>query len=567
MAQSNLKAPIVVRLPVLLEDLHTGALSIPPFQRDFEWTGDQRLALCGSIRFGLPTGSLMVWRTSHVLAQENPIGPYRLAPSTAKAPEYLLDGRQRMTTLYAALAAGFWTQDGEQPPSVSGLVARDGTPWAIMYDLDKEDFVFDSPTGEQDTYLFPTEGTPPLLPLSVLLDDTAYDEWRAQASLSREQTNRARALRSAFVDYLIPVVPLVTDDISVVTLTFKRVNSGGTPMGDADMTRALAWSVDFDLRDHLEAVREELKPRGWGAVEDDALLKVIAAVSGLDPTDFDPEGLAKRIKSEPLLVRKAGNRVAAACDLLSSYLGIVGPGALPYTQILVSLARAVDATDGDLTAQQEAELGAWAAEVCIDERFGGAPSHMVRAYWRGLTQRLGFHVEPTTTREPRTRKAKECWVFSMAWARSRGTALVLAAQTPRSGTGDVMDDAPRLVSFGTENLGILVAERSENLPSWAAQRLKRKGLSAALRSPANRVICPPEELPRLREAIFSPDCSLEILQSHLIDASAHQALVAEDLTAFFECRRTAIITAEKQWVDDHGGHIEIVREQRGYADD
>src|SRR5262249_60471735 len=75
MAQSYLRNPSVERLPVILEELHTGSLRIPPFQRDFEWTGVQRLALCSSIRLGLPTGSLLVWRTSHKLAEEKPIGP------------------------------------------------------------------------------------------------------------------------------------------------------------------------------------------------------------------------------------------------------------------------------------------------------------------------------------------------------------------------------------------------------------------------------------------------------------------------------------------------------------
>jgi hypothetical protein len=72
MAQSYLRTPTVERLPTILEELHTGSLRIPPFQRDFEWTGEQRLALCSSIRLGVPTGSLMVWRTDHKLADENP---------------------------------------------------------------------------------------------------------------------------------------------------------------------------------------------------------------------------------------------------------------------------------------------------------------------------------------------------------------------------------------------------------------------------------------------------------------------------------------------------------------
>lgn len=575
MAQSYLRSPNVERLPVLLEELHTGALRIPPFQRDFEWTGEQRLALCSSVRLGLPTGALMVWRTSLKLAEENPIGPYLLAPSQTPVPmQYLLDGRQRMTTLYAALAASFWTREGKVPPSpVPGSrTAPDGTPWSILFDLDEQEFVFDERIEDAETSpnlsLFPAgeDKKRALLPLDVLLDDTAYDDWRARASLSRELANRARALRSAFMDYLIPVVPLVTDDIGVVTLTFKRVNSGGTPMGDADMTRTLAWSKGFDLREKTEAVREELKPLGWGELEDDALLKVVAAVAKLDPTEVDPEELAQKIKAEPSLVQIAGERISGAVRLLGGRLGITGPGSLPYALILVLVARAIDSAGGTLKAEQEDKLTAWAAEVCLDERFRGAPPHMVRADWRALAHRLGLpHADPPRARDEKRPKAKECWVFSMAWARSRGTALVLADQKPGDGQGQPFDDPFALVARGTDNVCMLIAQGAEGISVSARKQIKDRRLATALRSPANRVVCPPHELPRLRAALFSDACPEALLRSHLVEKGAHEALVHGALQDFFELRRVAILDAEERWVEARGGKVEVLRDPRTYA--
>lgn len=574
MAQSYLRNPSVERLPVILEELHTGSLCIPPFQRDFEWTGEQRLALCDSVRLGLPTGSLMVWRTDHKLAAENPIGPYLLAPSQAKAPQYLLDGRQRLTTLYAALAAGFWTREGKTPPSPASDrgTARDGTPWSILFDLDQQDFVFDHASEEKGQRLFPflanESSERPLLPLAVLFDDSAYDEWRQQASLSRDHANRARALRSAFMDYLIPVVPLVTNDITVVTLTFKRVNNGGTPMGDADMTRALAWTEDFDLRDHIEAVHENMKPLGWGELEDDALLKVVAAVSTLDPTQVDPEKLAKKIKAEPALIQTAGERVIGAVRLLGSRLGIAGPGSLPYTQILVLVARALHSAGIPLTAEKEAQLAAWAAEVCIDARFGAAPPHMIRADWRALAHRLGLpHADPPPARDEKRPKANECWVFSMAWARSRGTALVLAAQAPRDSKDHPFPDPYALVARGSENVGMLLADGAHGIPTrWLSRVTAGKQPGAGPRSPANRIVCPPDKLPELRAALFYEACPEEILRSHLIDREAHVALVGGEFETFFERRRSAILEAERSWVETRGGQVEILREPRLYAE-
>lgn len=572
MAKSYLSTPSVERLPVILEELHTGSLRIPPFQRDFEWKGEQRLALCSSIRLGLPTGSLMVWRTTHRLAEENPIGPYSPALTQA-ATQYLLDGRQRMTTLYATLAASFWTREGKESPSppLGGERAPDGTPWAILYHLDQQEFVFEASRDEEaassNLALFPEEANDAcaLLPLAVLFDDAAYDDWRAKASLSREQINRARALRSAFVDYLIPVVPLATDDIGVVTLTFKRVNSGGTKMDDADMTRALAWSEGFDLRERLEEVREELKPAGWGELDDDAILKVVAAVSLQDPTDFDAEELAKKIKDNPAFIRIARERMMTAVSLFGDRLGIRGPGTLPYTQILVFAARAIERAGGSLTLEQENKLIAWVAEVCLDERFRGAPPHMIRADFRALAHKLELPIDdPPRPRDEKRATAKECWVFSMAWARSRGTALVLAEQQPASAEGRPFD-AFALIAQGSENVGMLLAATAEGLPMEVRHLLRSKRYATALHAPANRVVCPARELPALRAALFRSDCPDTILRSHLFDPEIHSALCQHELDTFFELRREAIIAAERRWVQERGGAVEIHKEGRTYA--
>lgn len=575
MAQSYLRNPSVERLPVILEELHRGSLAIPPFQRDFEWEGPQRLALCSSVRMGLPTGALMVWRTSHALRSENPIGPYQLPQPRAVASQYLLDGRQRMTTLYAALAPSFWTREGSTPPIVTEQTrnAPDGTPWGIVFDLDRNEenpssflYLENEELAQQKALGVDKR---PLLPLSVLLDDQAYDEWRAFKQLSREQTNRARALRTAFMDYLIPVVPLVTDKISVVTMTFKRINSGGTPMGDADMTRVLAWSEGFDLNDHISRILEQLSPHGWGSLKEDTLHKVIAVVARLEPTEVDPEALAKQLEGTPSLVETAGKRLLDAVQLLRHELGIAGPGALPYEQVLVFVTRAFEhAVGGVLSPEQRRTLTGWVAEVCLDARFGGAPPHMIRADWRALANRLGLpKADPPRARDEKRPKAAECWVFSMGWARSRGTALVLASQGPRDGENESIPDPRVLVAHGTDNLGMLLADGADGLPVWIRRKVTaEKRLKAALRSPANRVVCPPAALPRLREALLLLDCPENIRVSHLIDDGAHSALLDGNLDEFFERRRTSIINAEKRWVEERGGTVEILREQRKYTD-
>lgn len=556
MAQSYLKNPSIERLPTILEELHTGLLQIPPFQRDFVWTMQQQLALLSSVERGLPVGSLMVWRTKRLLRCSAFVGPYRVqtARSTGAA-QYVLDGQQRLTTLYAALAPAFWTRHGVAPEASHDPLP--GANWSVLYDLETQDFVFE---GYRAQYSFDWEfgGAHSLLPLGVLFDDSLYDEWREREKLSREHANRARALRSAFMDYLIPVVPLVTDDIETVTLTFKRINSGGTPMKESDMLRALAWTETFDLSDHMARAREPLQPLGWGEAEDDTLMKVIAMVANQDATRVDVERLAAAIVCDPSVVQRAGVLLASAAEVFRKVLGIKTPKALPYQQVLIFTARALH-TSGPVALHRERNFAGWVATVYIDERFGGASENMVRAEWRAFARLLdvGWEGMPRR-RDARPAQAKECWSFNLASARSKGTALVLAAKQPHLANGTPVSAPESLVYTGSEDVGTLVLRSSLEFS-------QADGLEVALRSPANRVVCPAPELPALRERLFAADCPREIYESHLLDAEAHALLVSRDLENFFERRRELIRLAEEQWVRDHGGEVQVVREERKYS--
>src|SRR5882757_4534370 len=131
--------PTVLYLHQLLEELAKGYLQIPQFQRDFVWTDEQRLELLQSVRSGIPIGSILVWRTGiTVLKTVHRIGPHDLpepVPSPTSARSYLLDGLQRMSTLFGCLRP--------LAPGGSPFVeAEDGrqTSWLVGFDLITEQF-------------------------------------------------------------------------------------------------------------------------------------------------------------------------------------------------------------------------------------------------------------------------------------------------------------------------------------------------------------------------------------------------------------------------------------------
>src|SRR5438477_11968016 len=86
----------------LLKKANQGRLQLPDFQRDYVWGDDDVQSLIASIAKGFPVGALLTLETG---------GPVEFKPRVlagvkengAKPEELLLDGQQRMTSLYQSM--------------------------------------------------------------------------------------------------------------------------------------------------------------------------------------------------------------------------------------------------------------------------------------------------------------------------------------------------------------------------------------------------------------------------------------------------------------------------------
>ncbi len=218
------------RLSRLLQEIQRGEILIPRTLRPFVWTDEQRLALVDSIYSGYPIGAILVWRTQkHRLTTYETLGPLRLPPEDGgqSTRQYLLDGHQRMATLFAALGPGLYAEgESAGPPWIEDDEERGR--WPIHFDLEAETRPF---------RLVPRGVDPPitLLPLDRILDPFGLRELEDRLWASRPDRklkNRVRSIAETFRDYLVPVTPIVTEDLAKATECFERINSG-TPLGTA----------------------------------------------------------------------------------------------------------------------------------------------------------------------------------------------------------------------------------------------------------------------------------------------------------------------------------------------
>lgn len=533
--------PRVPRLAALLREIQSGQIRVPKFQRPFVWTGEQQLELMQSIYNRYPIGSILVWRTtSHRLASYDRLGPIRLPPDVdpehGVVRQYLLDGHQRLATLFAALGPGlpavnFDRIRGQGSPLVvggeDGWDEEDGGRWPIYLDLESED---------DDRFRFRGRRGAPRktwLPLSILFDSFKLRDFEAQlksAKASAEIVNRVQYAADVFRDYIVPVMPIATDDLAQVTTSFKRVNSGGTPMSEVHMVNALTWRPTFDFQDRLEVVLTQLGQVGWSSIDPQLVLNLCKIKFNLEIHGTDIERLARLLDKAPNRLAEVADRLSDTAQLLAETVGVMSPRSLPYAYQAVLLADALPASRA-LKKAEKRRIHDWFWITSLTE------------YFRGLTNssfgRAKAHLADAIAgkKAPRPPDASESIDlhrrFDFRSARSRALAIIMAERGAMSPQRSSADARVLLGELGTDSV----------LRIFTRPMLgdSDPGLAEV---PENRIISHPRQLQSLLAILQRPG-SEDIAESHGISAEARAALVSGDQYRFLQLRRTTLESLEE----------------------
>ena len=99
------KDPTVDFIESLLQDITEGRLLYPKFQRPLIWDTQDKLSLLESIRIGTPIGSVLLWKSKTAIPCHASFEGFALGyPIEGNDNFYILDGLQRLSTLYMALS-------------------------------------------------------------------------------------------------------------------------------------------------------------------------------------------------------------------------------------------------------------------------------------------------------------------------------------------------------------------------------------------------------------------------------------------------------------------------------
>lgn len=217
-----------MNISTILDQIESKAIALPEFQRGYVWTREQIRQLMDSVYRGHPIGALLVWAV-----QNRQPGVH---------VELLLDGQQRITTLYSVIK-------GMPPHYFKGNKEHFEK---LRFHLRDEVFEFYQPIkmGKDQLWIDITR----LFEVGVgtifkpFMSDSDFSEDEKEVFLDR--LNKLDQIKN--INLHIEKVTGEDKSTDVVVEIFNKVNSGGTKLSKGDLALAKICATWPEARDELE---------------------------------------------------------------------------------------------------------------------------------------------------------------------------------------------------------------------------------------------------------------------------------------------------------------------------
>jgi len=269
-------------LKVLLREAGDGRVRLPEFQRDWVWDDDRIRSLLASISLSYPVGAVMMLEleTGKKGKFEQRLLEGAKEPATEAADRLILDGQQRLTSLFQSLLldAPVATEDHR-----GGKIKRwyyiDMQKAVHGEEADREDAILSIPEDrrlrssknviEADYSTDVLEYRNMVFPLKDMLDPRDWEDgfkkyWSEQGDEEKRTLWNTfdRLVGENFNHYQIPVISLGKNTPpAAVCQVFEKVNTGGMPLTVFELLTATFAIDGFKLRDDWKDREETLKKR------------------------------------------------------------------------------------------------------------------------------------------------------------------------------------------------------------------------------------------------------------------------------------------------------------------
>lgn len=337
----SFQTPITISEAV--ENIHSSRFLLPAIQREFVWSSSKIEWLFDSLMRNYPISSFLFWNvegdTVNGYRFYKFINEYRerykthneeISTEGISSFSAILDGQQRLTSLYLGLKGSFafkeyrrkW-EDSEWSIPTRRLYINFQTKLTEQEDGRIYEFSFlkDADTNRKDIYKDKWFQIGKILELKNI---SKFHKYVADNKLSEVSEFSidilARLQEVIHSDRIINYFLEKEQDLDKALNIFIRINSGGEPLNFSDLLMSIAvanWT-EKDARKEIHKLTDNIRDKGF-SISKDLVLKTFLFLYSKDikfrVTNFSKEN-AKEFETEWETIR---NSILSAFDLIKSY--------------------------------------------------------------------------------------------------------------------------------------------------------------------------------------------------------------------------------------------------------
>jgi len=406
------------RLAELLNEMKTGKLQVPRFQRDFVWPLTKTRELLDSMFKEFPIGTFFLWRApADTPPLFRPLQELGIPiPRPGQEVTYILDGQQRLASLYAVVNG--IKLNGRDYGRIS-IDLETATRYELNTEEGFDESIFVNRRGDNERYV-------------SVRDLISSDHLPIYNAIREDWKPVFNKTYQLFHTYPFSVVWVQGQNLGDAILIFQRINQAGKRLSRYDLVCANLWTDHFDFRKRVADVNRAFESQGFGALDETIYTQTFALVQ-LDRCTTGAE-----LSLETQAIRNNWNRVVRSLELAVNFvatnLGVKRSSYLPYRGILAVLAYYFyHAPSSAISKHERDTLWNWFWRVTLSERYGStSPSRMAEDAVRlrrlmdgnDVSFEYGFQITPQNVRRTR-----------MTWTRSalrNGAICMLAVRQPKN---------------------------------------------------------------------------------------------------------------------------------------
>ncbi|MBU2504036.1 MAG: DUF262 domain-containing protein [Nanoarchaeota archaeon] len=350
--------PRPVSFDELLKGVDKSLIQIPPFQREFVWSPKDICFLLDSIYRGYPIGSFIFWKTMRRLPHHREIGGLKLNDIPVGSQiDYVLDGQQRITSLYAAIRGA----------------SIDNERYVFYFNLNNGRFQSEKVKEDGDS----EKSQQNKIPLEKLFVESHSEYMRYTSKFLDTFQDLLHDLYGRFKMYALSVIYVQEEDesddeeqtesVKKIVSIFSRINETGRKLSVVAKMVARCWGEGFDIRekfDELYKNNKELKE-----IREETILQAASAILNqrrsrtrdiLETTDI------QQLENEWDNIIEA---FKIALEFIRNKIKIKSLKYLPFDTLLVPLAYFHYKKHNPSNSQIK-QLQTWFWKACLSNRFG-----------------------------------------------------------------------------------------------------------------------------------------------------------------------------------------------------